>query len=182
MPGPIENPRWEKFAQLLFDGMGQSEAYVAAGYDATTPGSIKVGASHLADNEAVIARVRELQVRAARRSEIKKSDVVNWLIEDRKLARELKQVAASIRAAELVGKEIGMFVDRKEIKTGELDDIDLGELDEIRDALRAESARRAGEGRQQSGSGTEDRAVLPGPGAATPGAVPEASGVLPSGP
>lgn len=175
MPGPIDNPRWEKYAQLLFDGVGQSEAYVAAGFDATTPNSIKVGASHLADNEAVIARIRELQVRAARRSEIKKADVLTWLIEDRTLARNLKQVAASIRAAELVGKELGMFVDRKEIKTGELDDINLDELDKIRDALRDESARRAGESRESSSSGTEDRAVLPGHRPASAGVVPEAS-------
>lgn len=174
MPGPIDNPRHEKFAQALFNGVGQSEAYVAAGFDATTPNSIKVGASHLAANPAVELRVRELQVRAARRSEIKKSDVIDMLLADRTLARDLKQVAASIRAAELVGKELGMFVDRKEIKTGELDDIDLGELDKIRDALRDESARRANEGRESSGVGAEDRAVLPGHGAAAEGAVPQA--------
>lgn len=175
MPGPIDNPRHEKYAQALFNGVTQSEAYVAAGFDATTPNSIKVGASHLADNPAVQMRIRELQVRAARRSEIKKSDVLDWLIQDRNLARDLKQVAASIRAAELIGKELGMFVDRKEIKTGELDDIDLGELDKIRDALRDESARRANASGEQSGVGAEDRTVLPGPGAVAPGAVPQAS-------
>jgi hypothetical protein len=35
-------------------------------------------------------------------------------IEDRRIARERGQVAAAVRAAELLGKELGMFVDRRE--------------------------------------------------------------------
>lgn len=42
-----------------------------------------------------------------------KQAVLEMLISDRDLARELSQAGAAIRAAELLGKELGMFIERR---------------------------------------------------------------------
>lgn len=61
---------------------------------------------------------------------------------------------AANKALELIGKEAGMFIDRKEIRTGELDGLGHDELKQLREALaafgctgQAQGAFPAGEGR-----------------------------------
>ena len=52
------------------------------------------------------------------------------LMDDRELAREKGQTAAAIRAAELLGKELGMFIERREQgKPGDFSDLPDEELD-----------------------------------------------------
>lgn len=128
----LSNPRHERFAQELASGKPQSAAYEAAGYKPDEP-----NASRLTRNDKVRARVAELQTKAAVRAEITKADVLAMLIEDRKLARDLEQTSAAIRAAELLGKEIGMFVDRKEVRTGKLDGIEDDQLDALIGAVES---------------------------------------------
>src|SRR5262245_11362361 len=62
---PLENPRWEHFAQELAKGKPASEAYVLAGYKANDGNAIR-----LKGNEKLLARVQELLARSAARAEV----------------------------------------------------------------------------------------------------------------
>ena len=112
----LSNPKWERFAQELAKGKTADEAYQNAGY-AENRGN----ATRLKANESVAARVAELQSRVAARVELTRADILQMLVDDRKLARESGQSSAAMKAAELLGRELfGMFIDRKEVgKPGE---------------------------------------------------------------
>lgn len=150
----LDNPKHELFAQALAKGKTQAEAYELAGYKPSEP-----NASRLTRHDKVQARVAEIQGRAAERAEISKAWVLEKLVENAARAMQHKAVldedgepigeyryegGVANRALELVGKELGMFVDRKEIRTGQLDDLDATEREQLRQALRDELARRAG--------------------------------------
>jgi hypothetical protein len=171
----LDNPRYELFAQTLARGVSQSDAYVEAGFQSTTPDGIANNAARLAAKPEVKQRVDELLARAAKHAELRAADILSALLEDRSLARERGQVAAAIRALELYGKQIGMFVDKREIKTGVLDDLNPEQLDTITEAAIAIAARRIAQGRGAGETASENQDVLPGSGAAAAGTVPEAS-------
>jgi phage terminase small subunit len=61
---PLDNPRWERFAQQLVKGKSQTEAYRNAGYRAK---AATVNASQLLTKPKVAERLRELQEGAAAR-------------------------------------------------------------------------------------------------------------------
>src|SRR5215468_4062478 len=75
----LQNPRWERFAQAIVEGLAngepkpysQSRAYIAAGYTARDNDrnhrSAQAAASRLLSR--VIQRVRELQAQAAERTQ-----------------------------------------------------------------------------------------------------------------
>ena len=46
-----------------------------------------------------------------------KTAIIEMLLADRELARSKGQSSAAIRAAELLGKELGMFIDRAEVRS-----------------------------------------------------------------
>jgi hypothetical protein len=65
---PLDNPRWERFAQELAKGQSQTGAYLAAGYKGAK--SPTTAASRLLTNVKILERVRELQERGAARAEV----------------------------------------------------------------------------------------------------------------
>jgi len=101
--------RRERFAQLVAEGKSTHDAYIAAGYKPN-----RGNATRLKANEVIRKRVQELQNEAAMEAKITKADVLKMLMEDRQDARDNGQYSPAIRAAELLGKELGMFVDRSE--------------------------------------------------------------------
>src|SRR5229473_6994952 len=143
----LDDPRYECFSQLLSKGVPQGQAYVDAGFQATTDQSIRVGAHKLAKKTTIAKRVTELQEAAARRAERESGIDKKWvLLRLRDLsdaAQGAKQYGPSVRAVELVGKEMGLFVDRHEVKSGPLDELSYDDLGRLIDALDAEEARRA---------------------------------------
>jgi hypothetical protein len=155
--------------------MTQQEAYVEAGFRSETPEGQQNNASRLANEPEVRARRDELLERSARRNELKIQDIQEFLLTDREKAHALGQISTAVRAAELLGKQLGMFVERKEVRQGSLDDLDHGQLDAIVTAARSESARRAGEGRDRGKADEQNPQLLSGHGAATTGTVPETS-------
>lgn len=128
----LANARHERFAQELAKGKTYVQAHEIAGFRPNDG-----NASKLAARPEIQERVKEMTGRAAERAEITKADVLAMLIEDRMLARAEKQTGAAIRAAELLGKEIGMFVDRKEIRAGKLDGIEDDKLDALIGAVES---------------------------------------------
>lgn len=144
----LTNARHERFAQELAAGKTATEAYTLAGYKPDDG-----HASRLAGNGRIVERVAELQGRAAEGVVLTKQWVIEKLIEnvDRAMQaipvtdREGRETgeftyegSVANKALELLGKEQGMFVDRKEVgKPGEFERMNA---DELREHIRREAA------------------------------------------
>jgi phage terminase small subunit len=105
----LSNPRHERFAQALAAGKTADQAYQQAGYKPSRP-----HASRLATDGNVKARVAELQSRVVEGVVLTRQWVIEKLIANARKADERQEGAVVNRALELLGKEIGMFVDRVE--------------------------------------------------------------------
>ena len=121
----LDNPRHERFAQALASGKSASEAYVVAGYKGH-----RQNASRMMADDDIASRVRELTERAAEKAVLTKAWVIERLMTNAERALQERQVLdgegkptgefeyegqVANRALELLGKEIGMFVDRSEV-------------------------------------------------------------------
>jgi phage terminase small subunit len=108
----LTNAKHERFAQELAAGKTADEAYEAAGYAQNRGNAIRLKA-----NESVAARVAELQQRAADGVVLTRQWVIEQLIDNvtqAKKSGEKIDGATANRALELLGKELGMFVERVE--------------------------------------------------------------------
>ncbi len=110
---PMRNTRNEKFAQLVATGAVLEEAYVASGYATTRA---RQASDRLRKREDVAARILYLQEMSA--VSLSQAFVFNrqWVLEKLKMifedAYEDREYSPSIRALELIGKELSMFADR----------------------------------------------------------------------
>ena len=109
----LDNPKHERFAQLISKGMGQAEAYAECGYKPSD-----ANASTLRSNQKVSARIAEILDRAAVRTEISVASITERLL---KLAdkAELSDEASSIQAARAclvdAAKLNGLIVDKSKV-------------------------------------------------------------------
>lgn len=147
---PLKNEKWERFAQGLAEGLTCHEAYAQAGY---TPNA--GNATRLKLNEAIQARVAALLAAMAHKVTVSKAWVLEKLVAnvERAMQHEVArdkdgneigdyqyQGQVANRALELLGKEIGMFVERKEIGVpGEFKAIEEMNAAELRAFARAEA-------------------------------------------
>jgi hypothetical protein len=121
----LSNPKHEMVAQGLAKGMGQLEAYAAAGYKPN-----ESHASRLVSNGILRARVAELQERVAKKVEFTLADMVAQVDEDREFARLQGQASAATAASMGKAKLLGMLVDKAEIDVRHhYDDMSEEELD-----------------------------------------------------
>lgn len=158
MNEPLSNARHEHFAQLIAGGEDVSRAYEIAGYKGA--GAAQSG-RRLAKNAQIARRIAQLRAsveqpsreRAIEKAAVNKAWVLANLtkiaemgmtatpVKDRygKPIGEYKtNLAAANRALELVGKELGMFVERHEdVTKTALDGLSRDELKALRDELRA---------------------------------------------
>ncbi len=109
----MRNPRHERFSQLVASGVRPKESYTAVGYK---PTGAKQAASRLLTNVDIRDRVSELQKTAARSTAealiLNRERVLHRLSELSHEAQQTGHHSAAARCEELIGKEIGMFVDR----------------------------------------------------------------------
>jgi hypothetical protein len=152
--------RQEGFVQSVLQGKSLSDAY-RENYNCAKwkPETVWEASSRLMSDSKVAARLSSLKAKATelvlQKTALTKEWVLNGLIETIAEARqavpvldsrgeptgEYKQnLAAAVRGYELLGKELAMFVDRKEIRTGPLDGLSKDELAE----RAAEIANRIG--------------------------------------
>ena len=118
----LKNPRHERFAQLIFEGITNGEskpyfqqrAYVAVGY---TPkdvgkrsGSAQASSSRLLSR--VMQRVRELQAQAAERAQETAEKCVAELNELRRDAHADKAYSAAVSAVMGKAKTLNLIVDQ----------------------------------------------------------------------
>lgn len=143
----LSNARHERFAQALAAGKSADEAYQEAGY-APNRGN----AATLKANQSIQARVAELLSRVTEGVVLTKQWVLERLIANANRAMQAEarldengaptgeyhyQGNVANRALELLGKELGMFVERKEV--GQPGDFDKLNADELREYIRRES-------------------------------------------
>lgn len=146
----LKNPRREAFAQAIARGFSYIEAQEVVGYAVDTG-----TASKLANRPEVQARVAELMARAAGAVTVTKAWVLEKLVENALGAMAEKARGPANRALELIGKEIGMFVDRAEVgRPGDFDRMDDEEL--YRAYLAAIAAERLGLPAPTAGDATAD--------------------------
>jgi phage terminase small subunit len=121
----LTNPRHERFAHELALGKSARDAYELAGYSRNTGNCIRLKA-----NESIRARVAELQAEAAELVGLTRAWVLGRLMENVNRSMQYEAVtdregaptgefayqgAVANRGLELLGKDIGMFVDRQEL-------------------------------------------------------------------
>lgn len=141
-------PKQEKFCLEYIETGNASEAYRRS-YDAENmkPESVNRKAKELMDNVKITARLERARQAVAEKAEISRAWVLERLVANADRAMQYEgnrdgdtyQGSVANKALELVGKEIGMFVDRKELgKPGEFANLDDASLDK---AIRDEAER-----------------------------------------
>jgi hypothetical protein len=134
------NPRHERFAQELAKGKTATEAYGLAGYKPSQP-----NAARLISNDMVAARIQELLGGAAQRAEITVATVTENL---RRLAQKAEALGEApgysvARAAWVDAAKInGLVIEKREVRTGCLDDLPTDVVADFRSMLIAERNRR----------------------------------------
>ncbi len=114
----LANHRHEIFAQGISQGLPQYQAYLNAGY--TTGSQVSSSASRLARHASIIKRIKELQASAAEIAVRSVGIDKGWVLQQlhanavRCMDVDDYKPVPAIRALELIGKELGMFVDRVE--------------------------------------------------------------------
>jgi hypothetical protein len=128
----LRNPRYELYAQGIVSGLSKQEAYQKAGFE----GKGKHSASVIDRKPEVRQRVKELLRNGSVRAELSRRDILDRILEDWNTSRKLGQMASALKAAELLGKEMKMFVDRKEV--GGPGDFDNKTEEELRAIIQKE--------------------------------------------
>lgn len=176
----LKNPKHELFARGLAQGQSAAQAYVKAGFKPSTG-----NAAVLKSQQSILERIAEIQSeqsemavaateRAADALAIDREWIMARLKENAERALQARAVLdadgeatgeykyegnVANRALELLGKEIGMFIDRKDITHRD------GDLDKMTDdELRRDVQERAARIQQAlAGSGKARRAPAPVP-------------------
>lgn len=155
--GVLRNAKHEHFAQLVSKGETPPRAYVIAGY--SEHGAAQSANRLLKDAEVCsrIAQLREAvekpsRERAIEKAAVDKAWVLSQLVENVNMGKQAEPVrdnegnetgeykqnlAAANKALELIGKELGMFIERKEVRTGALDALPTSELEAMENAIDA---------------------------------------------
>lgn len=120
----LSNQRHEAFAQGLAQGKSADEAYETAGYSEN-----RGNASRLKSNENITNRVAELQGRIADLVVVDRAWVISRLTENVERAMQHEEIvvqgkptgeyryegSVANKSLELLGKELGMFIERSEV-------------------------------------------------------------------
>lgn len=146
-------PKQEAFVLAYLKSGNATEAYrTAYNPKKMSDENIWTEASKLLKHPKVAPRLAQLQSKVAERAIVSKEWVISRLVENVNRAMQAEAVkgqdgevtgefryegSVANRALELLGKELKMFIDRKEVgKPGEFDHMGA---DELRDLIRAET-------------------------------------------
>jgi phage terminase small subunit len=142
----LRNPKHEAFAHLVAKGASATDAYTSVGYKGK---GAHASAHRLLQNAEISTRVAELQNNIVQAVTEKTAVSKAWVLEQlvdviRKAKQDVEvydrqgrptgeyvfQGMVANKALELVGKELGMFVDRKDmtVRAVSLDQIPQDEL------------------------------------------------------
>ncbi len=102
-------PKQAAFCREYLIDLNATAAAKRAGYSEATA---KQQGCRLLTNVNVAERIAELQEAAAQRNEVTQDEVISMLRKSYEDAKAAKQHGPAVRAAELLGKTLGMFRDR----------------------------------------------------------------------
>lgn len=105
------NPKQQRFVAEYLTDLNATQAAIRAGYSEKTAYSI--GAENLKKPE-IAAAIAKGQAKLAGKLEITVEKVLKDLEDVREQALKAEQFGSAVRAIELCGKHIGMFVERSE--------------------------------------------------------------------
>lgn len=132
--GVLRNIDDERFCQLVVAGTDPEEAYKATGGMAKNAG---YAANKRMNKKALRARIEELMDQASRRAMLSRSKIIQRMVEDWDMCRQLGQMGPAATNARLLGSELhGMFVERKEV--GGPGDFDKKTPDELIEYIKNE--------------------------------------------
>jgi hypothetical protein len=128
--GVLTRPQHEAFAQAIANGSTIIDAYVKSGYPRN-----RSNACRLRLRERISARIDELlaqksaaaslaELTAAEKAGVDAFWVMRGLRRNAVMAARKGDQAASNRAIELIGKHLGMFIERKSLEISYIDDAD----------------------------------------------------------
>ena len=106
------NARQERFCREYAASMNATKAAAAAGYSERTAYAI---GQRLLKKVEIASRIAALQAESCERLAVTADTVVSMLLESYRDAKAANQHGPAVRAAELLGKRLGMFRDRVEI-------------------------------------------------------------------
>ena len=121
------NPKQERFVAEYVKDLNATQAYIRAGY---SKGGAAQAAEKLLRNTEIQAAIADKQQVIGERLEITAAKVLQDLEDARRNAMATMEWGPAIRAAELLGKHIGMFVDRSETVITERNVIRAPEMSE----------------------------------------------------
>tara|TARA_R100001369_G_C3281573_1_gene162087 strand:+ start:454 stop:1005 length:552 start_codon:yes stop_codon:yes gene_type:complete len=138
-------PKQEEFARIyVTEDVTQTEAAIKAGF---SPKSAHAIASQLLNGVRyphVIARIRELKMELARKYEVSFESHVTKLAQIRDEALQNNNYAAAVAAEKSRGQAAGIYVDRKEIMHGKIDQMSreevMREIERLQDEFPALAA------------------------------------------
>lgn len=107
------NPRQERFVQEYLKDGNATQAYIRAGY---APKAADVCGTKLLGNARVSAAVKAGREKLAAKAGLTVERVVNGLLREATGEAEDSTAPARISAWAHLGKHLGMFIDRSEIK------------------------------------------------------------------
>ena len=163
----LDDARRELFAQGVAKGVSATNAYIAAGYK-TNAKAAAVSANRLLKRVDVATRVQELLERrqhieekatekAIEKTAITKEWVIKRLVENTERAMQNVPVldhdgetigeyryegSVANKALELLGKELGMFIERRINLNADLESMSDEDRREVLDTIDAEIARK----------------------------------------
>ena len=103
----------EKFARSYVATGNIQESYRRAGYNINSKNVTK-NAREIYENPKVQLRIAQLKEEAAKKYELTTDEITHKLLKAYDAAMGESQYSAAIRAAELLGKHLGMFIERSE--------------------------------------------------------------------
>jgi hypothetical protein len=102
-------PKQERFCREYIVDLNATGAARRAGYSGKTA---DVQGPRLLGNVRVAARIAELQAATAERLDVTADDVIRMLLDSYRDSKAANQHGPAVRAAELLGRRLGMFIDR----------------------------------------------------------------------
>lgn len=122
-------PKQEEFARIYCtEDISQTEAAIRAGYSVKSAHAI---ASQLLDGKRyphVVERIREIKAELSRKYEVTFESHVKKLAEIRDLAITNGNYPAAVAAEKSRGQAAGLYIDRKEIMHGRIDQMSREEV------------------------------------------------------
>lgn len=132
----LKHPRWEAFAQAYVRHKNGTQAAKEVGFKGGKDGnSFAVRAHEMLKKPEVQKRIAELNQQLVKETmkaaKVDRAWVLDRLKENAQEALERGDRAAANRALELLGKELGLFIDRKMVLTGPLEALSAPQLQRL---------------------------------------------------